>query len=287
VWRAAVLGGRELAALRPMPIDAADILRRAALAGDIRADTTSLAHGDLLELRVELWRYAPSAERWWRFQDNVTAYDGTYVALAELLDAPLATLDQRPLPHPVLAAAPRPRARTVVRLGRGGHPRIGAGLHSGCRVSRVRAKVAVHPIGARSGRSPNGATVDDDTIRHEIFTRYAEHLVPEAFVTPTRAFRVSVQDAGPVHAGGAQARARFDRRRRSAMGSTARSPTCRRRSSRIASTGHPRRPPRHRAPSRSPARHDHGATAGRVAGRGTRRALTIAALLGATLPRRC
>jgi predicted nucleic acid-binding protein len=42
-WAAAVLGDRELAAPHLMPIEAADILRRAALAGDITADSASLA----------------------------------------------------------------------------------------------------------------------------------------------------------------------------------------------------------------------------------------------------
>ena len=102
-WAAAVLGDHELAAPHLMPVEAADILRRAALAGDITADTASLAHGDVLDLRVELWPYAPLAERCWQLRENVTTYDGVYVALAELLDAPLATLDQR------LAAAPGPR----------------------------------------------------------------------------------------------------------------------------------------------------------------------------------
>lgn len=104
-WAGAVLADHELAAPHLMPIEAANILRRAAVAGDITADAASLAHGDLLELRVELWPYAPLAERCWALRDNVTAYDGTYVALAELLDAPLVTLDQR------LAAAPGPRCR--------------------------------------------------------------------------------------------------------------------------------------------------------------------------------
>jgi predicted nucleic acid-binding protein len=86
-----------------MPIEAADILRRATLAGDITEDSASLAHGDVLDLRVELWPYAPLAERCWQLRENnVTTYDGVYVALAELLAAPLATLDQR------LAAAPGP-----------------------------------------------------------------------------------------------------------------------------------------------------------------------------------
>lgn len=78
-------------------------------------------------------------------------------------------------------------------------------------VSRARAKVAVHPPGAASGRSPNGATVDDDTIQHEIFARFAEHLVPEAFATRTRAHRVTRETAGPGYLGGVEARTRFDR----------------------------------------------------------------------------
>lgn len=104
-WEGTVLADHELAAPHLMPIEAANILRRAALASDITAEAASLAHGDLLELRVELWPYAPLAERCWQLRDNVMVDDGTYATLAELLDAPLAALDQR------LAAAPGPRCR--------------------------------------------------------------------------------------------------------------------------------------------------------------------------------
>jgi predicted nucleic acid-binding protein len=71
-WAAAVLGDHELAAPHLMPIEAADILRRAALAGDITADSASLAHGDVLDLLVELWPYAHLAERCWQLRENVT-----------------------------------------------------------------------------------------------------------------------------------------------------------------------------------------------------------------------
>jgi len=53
--------------------------------------------------------------------------------------------------------------------------------------------------------------MDDDTIQHEIFARFAEHLVPEAFATPTRAHRVTYEADGPRHAEGVTPRARFDR----------------------------------------------------------------------------
>jgi hypothetical protein len=53
--------------------------------------------------------------------------------------------------------------------------------------------------------------VDDDTLQHQLFASFAEHLVPEAFATPTHAHRVTHETAGPAPIGGAQARARFDR----------------------------------------------------------------------------
>jgi hypothetical protein len=43
----------------------------------------------------ELFAYEPFAPRVWELRQNVTAYDGWYVALAELLGATLATLDVR------------------------------------------------------------------------------------------------------------------------------------------------------------------------------------------------
>jgi predicted nucleic acid-binding protein len=55
----------------------------------------SLAHADPLDLRVEFFPYQPCAARIWELRGNVTCYDGWYVAVAELLHAPLATLDGR------------------------------------------------------------------------------------------------------------------------------------------------------------------------------------------------
>ncbi|TVR32147.1 MAG: hypothetical protein EA388_12540 [Nitriliruptor sp.] len=53
--------------------------------------------------------------------------------------------------------------------------------------------------------------MDDDRIQHEVFASFAEHLVPEAFAAPTRAYRVSLDQAGPAQGSGAPARARFQR----------------------------------------------------------------------------
>jgi predicted nucleic acid-binding protein len=107
-WAESLLASDALAAPHLMLVEAANILRRAALAGDVSADVASLAHSDLLDLRVELFPYDPCAARVWELRDNVTCYDAWYVTVAELLDAPLATLDGR------LANSPGPRCRFLL-----------------------------------------------------------------------------------------------------------------------------------------------------------------------------
>ena len=87
--------------------------RRPALAGDISADVASLARTDLLDLRVEFFPYQLCAARVWELRENVTCYDGWYVAVAELLDAPLATLGGRLANSPGSRQAPGPRSRTL------------------------------------------------------------------------------------------------------------------------------------------------------------------------------
>jgi len=94
-WAASELAHDGLAAPHLMPVEAANILRRAVIAGDLSAEVASLAHEDLLQLRVDLFPYEPHAHRVWQLRANVTAYDAWYVALAEALGAPLVTIDQR------------------------------------------------------------------------------------------------------------------------------------------------------------------------------------------------
>ena len=94
-WAASELAHEDLVAPYLMPVEVANILRRAVLAGDLSADIGALAHADLVRLRVGLFPYEPHAERVWTLRDNLTAYDGWYVALAEALEVPLVTLDRR------------------------------------------------------------------------------------------------------------------------------------------------------------------------------------------------
>jgi predicted nucleic acid-binding protein len=67
-WAESVLAGEPLAAPHLMPVEAASILHRAQLAGEISADTASLAHADLGRLRVEYFPYDPFAERIWELR---------------------------------------------------------------------------------------------------------------------------------------------------------------------------------------------------------------------------
>jgi predicted nucleic acid-binding protein len=92
-WAESLLAAEPLSAPHLMPVEAANILRRAAAVGGISADAASMAHADLLELRVEFFPYAPFASRAWELRENVTCYDAWYVALAEFLGARVATLN--------------------------------------------------------------------------------------------------------------------------------------------------------------------------------------------------
>lgn len=78
-----------------MPFEVANILRRHELAGLLSRDQAAQAHADLMAFDVTLWPHEVVARRVWELRLNLTAYDASYVALGELLDAPLVTLDDR------------------------------------------------------------------------------------------------------------------------------------------------------------------------------------------------
>ncbi len=107
-WAVAAMSGRALAAPELMPVEVAGVLRRAALAREIPDAIASQAHADLLDLRADLFPYEPFGPRVWELRANVRPYDAWYVALAEALDVPLATLDRR------LTRAAGPRCRFEV-----------------------------------------------------------------------------------------------------------------------------------------------------------------------------
>jgi len=73
--------------------ESTNILRRLERAKLITTHEANAAHDDLTQLDIELFPYDPFANRIWQLRHNVTSYDAWYVAIAEALDLPLATLD--------------------------------------------------------------------------------------------------------------------------------------------------------------------------------------------------
>lgn len=94
-WATSTLAPAELLAPHLALFEAANILRRHELARLITADQAAQAHVDLLDLPIDLWPYELLAPRVWQLRSNLSVYDGSYVALAELTATPLATLDAR------------------------------------------------------------------------------------------------------------------------------------------------------------------------------------------------
>jgi predicted nucleic acid-binding protein len=64
-------------------------LRRLTRAGHVEAHRAEEAVRDLASLRLVRYPHAPLRERVWRLRDELTAYDATYLALAEALEDPM------------------------------------------------------------------------------------------------------------------------------------------------------------------------------------------------------
>lgn len=94
-WVTDALTGADLAAPSLIGFESANIIRRHELAGLISPDQAAQAHADLLDLAIEQWPYETLAVRAWQLRRNLSAYDASYVALAELSGATLVTLDRR------------------------------------------------------------------------------------------------------------------------------------------------------------------------------------------------
>lgn len=88
--------------------EVAHALRAQVLRGDVEADDARRAIETWGRLGIERIGAQGLLPRIWELRDNVSAYDATYVAVAEALEAPLVTADGR------LARAPGPRCTISV-----------------------------------------------------------------------------------------------------------------------------------------------------------------------------
>jgi len=106
-WAARAMRGARLRAPALLPVEVTDIIRWQEAAGGVDAGQAAQAHADLLDLAVELWPHHLLAARAWELRSDLTVRDASYVSLAELLGAPMVTLDRR------IAAAPGVRCEVV------------------------------------------------------------------------------------------------------------------------------------------------------------------------------
>jgi predicted nucleic acid-binding protein len=78
-----------------LDVEVAQVVRRYASAGEIDAERGRAALADLADFPLRRYPHDFLLSRVWDLRNNLTAYDAVYVALAEALDAPLITRDQR------------------------------------------------------------------------------------------------------------------------------------------------------------------------------------------------
>lgn len=91
-----------------LDIEVAQVIRRYAARGELSAARGSAALDDFCDLPVQRYSHDILLPRIWALRNNLTAYDATYIALAEALDATLITRDAR------LASAAGHSARVVI-----------------------------------------------------------------------------------------------------------------------------------------------------------------------------
>jgi predicted nucleic acid-binding protein len=85
-------------------LEVAQVLRRYVARTEMTPARAKAAIGLMIAFPMQRYTHEPFLSRIWELRDNLTAYDGAYVALAEALQAPLLTCDAR------LAHAPGIRA---------------------------------------------------------------------------------------------------------------------------------------------------------------------------------
>lgn len=78
-----------------LDLEVTQVLRRFVQDGSLSPGRADEALQDLMDARFNRHPHWLLLPRIWELRHNLTAYDGAYIALAELLEAPLITRDRR------------------------------------------------------------------------------------------------------------------------------------------------------------------------------------------------
>jgi len=78
-----------------LDLEVAQVLRRFVRDGSLSSGRADAALQDLMDVRFTRYPHWQLLPRIWQLRHNLTAYDGAYLALAELLNAPLITRDRK------------------------------------------------------------------------------------------------------------------------------------------------------------------------------------------------
>ena len=81
-----------------LDVEVVQVIRRLSLTKSITEYRAETALIDLVEMPLERYSHLPLVNRIWELRKNVSAYDAAYVALAEVLNCSLLTLDKRLAP---------------------------------------------------------------------------------------------------------------------------------------------------------------------------------------------
>lgn len=94
-WAERVIEDGSLFAPELIRVEVTNIIRRLERSKEVTEQEANAAYADFMELDLYLHPFEPFSDRVWELRYNVTSYDAWYVALAESLGLPLATLDIR------------------------------------------------------------------------------------------------------------------------------------------------------------------------------------------------
>jgi predicted nucleic acid-binding protein len=94
-WAEDVVASGSLHAPELIRVEVTHVLRRLERTKHITTADANAAHDDLMQLDLELFPFDPFADRIWELRHTITSYDAWYVAVAEALHLPLATLDEK------------------------------------------------------------------------------------------------------------------------------------------------------------------------------------------------